>query len=125
VKRRLRREVLSRGYNLLLRVLVGARFSDAQCGFKAMRTDVARGLLPLVEDNSWFFDTELLLLAERNGLSILEVPVAWTEDLDSRVDVPKTIAEDLCGIWRMRRRFWSGDGRLERPSDSTPALGAL
>jgi glycosyltransferase involved in cell wall biosynthesis len=125
VQRRLRREVLSRGYNLLLRVLVGAGFSDAQCGFKAMRTDAARAVLPLVEDDSWFFDTELLLLAERNGLSIFEVPVDWIEDLDSRVDVPRTIVADLRGIWRMRCRFWSGDGRLDRSSESTPALGSL
>jgi glycosyltransferase involved in cell wall biosynthesis len=125
VKRQLRREVLSRGYNLLLRLFVGARFSDAQCGFKAMRSDVARRLLPLVEDDSWFFDTELLLLAERNGMSIFEVPVDWIEDLDSRVDVPRTVIEDLRGIWRMRRRFWSGRGRLDRLPESTPVLRAL
>ena len=87
-------------------------FSDAQCGFKAVRADVARQLLPLVEDDGWFFDTELLLLAERNGLRIHEVPVDWIEDLDSRVDLAPTIAGDLAGLWRMRRAFWRGRGRL-------------
>ena len=62
------------------------RFSDAQCGFKAVRGDVVPVLLPLVEDDGWFFDTELLLLAERNGLRIHEVPVDWVDDPDSRVD---------------------------------------
>jgi glycosyltransferase involved in cell wall biosynthesis len=112
VRRQLRREVLSRGYNGLVRALFRARFSDAQCGFKAVRTDVARQLLPLVEDESWFFDTELLLLAERNGLRIHEVPVDWIEDLDSRVDLASTIAGDLRGLLRVRRSFWRGCGRV-------------
>ena len=112
VRRRLKREVLSRGYNLLIHAAFRAGFSDAQCGFKAVRADVARQLLPLVEDDSWFFDTELLLLAERNGLRIYEVPVDWIEDLDSRVELAPTIAADLAGLWRVRRAFWRGHGRL-------------
>ncbi|MDX6512275.1 MAG: hypothetical protein QOE36_1779 [Gaiellaceae bacterium] len=110
VRRRLRREVLSRGYNALIHAGFRAGFSDAQCGFKAVRADVARKLLPLVEDDGWFFDTELLLLAERNGLRIHEVPVDWIEDLDSRVDLIPTIAADLAGLWRVRRSFWHGGG---------------
>ena len=82
-----RREAISRGYNLLLKMTLRSGFSDAQCGFKAMRTDVARQLLDLVEDQGWFFDTELLVLAERNGFRIHEVPVDWVDDPDSRVDV--------------------------------------
>src|SRR3984893_1222079 len=82
-----RRELISRCYNLLLRTLMGARFSDAQCGFKAIRRDQARALLPLTRDTGWFFDTELLVLAERAGLRIHEVPVDWIDDLDSRVDI--------------------------------------
>src|SRR5439155_2393895 len=82
-----KREILSRGYNLLLRGTLAARFSDAQCGFKAIRGDVARRLLPLVEDTGWFFDTELLVLAQRAGLRIHEVPVDWVDDPDSRVDL--------------------------------------
>jgi Glycosyl transferase family 2 len=118
VRRNLKREILSRGYNALIRVAFHAGFSDAQCGFKALRTDAARLLLPLVEDDGWFFDTELLLLAERNRLRIHEVPVDWIEDLDSRVDLLPTIAGDLGGLWRMRRAFWGGRGRLEKASET-------
>jgi glycosyltransferase involved in cell wall biosynthesis/putative flippase GtrA len=100
-----RREVVSRGYNLILKATLRHDFSDAQCGFKAIRTDVARGLLPLVEDEGWFFDTELLVLAEHNGLRIHEVPVDWVDDPDSRVDMVSTVKGDLLGIWRMLRRF--------------------
>jgi len=110
VRRQLKREVLSRGYNTLVHAGFRARFSDAQCGFKAVRRDVAQRLLPLVADEGWFFDTELLLLAERNGLRIHEVPVDWVEDLDSRVDVSATIGADLRGLARVRRAFWNGAG---------------
>ena len=106
VRRRVKREVLSRGYNGLVRAALGASFSDAQCGFKAIRADVARELVPRIHDDGWFFDTELLLLADQLDLRIHEVPVDWIEDLDSRVDLPATIAGDLRGLWRMRRAFW-------------------
>ena len=96
-----KREIISRGYNLLLRGTLRAGFSDAQCGFKAIRSDVARELLPLVEDTSWFFDTELLVLAERAELRIHEVPVDWTDDPDSRVDIWRTARDDVRGIARL------------------------
>ncbi|HET6873884.1 MAG TPA: dolichyl-phosphate beta-glucosyltransferase [Acidimicrobiales bacterium] len=96
-----KREAISRCYNLILRVCLGAGFSDAQCGFKAMRSDVAQDLLPLVEDDEWFFDTELLVLAERLGLRIHEVAVDWVDDPDSRVDVVRTARSDLKGVWRL------------------------
>src|SRR3954452_24831352 len=96
-----RRELISRGYNLLLRGTLRAGFSDAQCGFKAIRADVAKALLPLVEDTAWFFDTELLVLAERAGLRIHEVPVDWEDDPDSRVDILRTARDDLRGITRL------------------------
>ncbi len=96
-----KRELISRGYNLLLRGTLRAGFSDAQCGFKAIRGDVARELLPLVEDTGWFFDTELLVLAERAGLRIHEVPVDWVDDPDSRVDVWRTARDDVRGILRL------------------------
>jgi putative flippase GtrA len=99
-----RRELISRAYNLLLRLALRVRFRDAQCGFKAIRTDVARQLLPMVENRRWFFDTELLVLAERAGLRIHEVPVDWTDDPDSRVDLWSTAIEDLRGILRMAVR---------------------
>ena len=103
VVRGAKREVISRCYNLLLRAALAPRFSDAQCGFKAIRADRARELLPLVEDTGWFFDTELLVLAERAGLRIHEVPVDWVDDPDSRVDIVATALADLKGIARLRR----------------------
>ena len=105
-----KRELISRSYNLLLRTTLSIRFSDAQCGFKAIRADRARQLLPLVEDSGWFFDTELLVLAERAGLRIHEVPVDWTDDPDSRVDIVSTAMADLRGIVRLSRAL--GSGRL-------------
>jgi len=96
-----KREIISRCYNLLLRTTLRARFSDAQCGFKAMRTDAARLLLPHVKDTAWFFDTELLVLAERSGMRIAEVPVDWVDDPDSRVDITSTALADLRGIARV------------------------
>jgi putative flippase GtrA len=99
-----RRELVSRGYNLLLRTAMRARFTDAQCGFKAGRTEVVRALLPDVEDQEWFFDTELLLAAQHHGLRIHEVPVDWVEDTDSRVDLVRTALDDLRGMARVARR---------------------
>jgi putative flippase GtrA len=96
-----RREIISRCYNLLLHASLGTRFSDAQCGFKAIRADTARALLPLTTDAGWFFDTELLVLAERAGLRIHEVPVDWIDDADSRVNVIGTALADLRGIARL------------------------
>jgi putative flippase GtrA len=98
-----KRELISRGYNLLLHAALGTRFSDAQCGFKAIRADAARRLLPKIRDNGWFFDTELLVLAERAGLRIHEVPVDWVDDPDSRVDLLATAIGDLRGIARLSR----------------------
>lgn len=110
-----KREFISRSYNLLLHLL-GAGFSDAQCGFKAVRTEVAKALLPAVEDEEWFFDTELLLLAERNGLRIHEVPVDWVDDPDSRVDIVRTARDDLRGLLRVIRRTFSDATGLPIPA---------
>jgi putative flippase GtrA len=117
VTRSVKRETISRGYNLLLRATLGVGFSDAQCGFKAIRASAARELLPLVADTSWFFDTELLVLAERAGLRIHEVPVDWIDDADSRVDIVATALGDLRGI---RRVGWG----LMRGSLKVPQLRA-
>jgi len=111
-----RREVISRCYNLLLHATLGTGFSDAQCGFKAIRADAARVLLPLTQDTAWFFDTELLVLAERAGLRIAEVPVDWIDDADSRVKLVATAAADLRGIIRLS----SG---LARGTIRVPVLG--
>lgn len=103
-----KREVISRGYNLLVRQTLRTSFSDAQCGFKAIRRDVAREVLPLVEDDAWFFDTELLVLAERAGLRIHEVPVDWVDDPDSRVELLRTAYDDIRGIARLGRNLVAG-----------------
>ncbi|BCB78610.1 bifunctional glycosyltransferase family 2/GtrA family protein [Phytohabitans flavus] len=123
-----KREIISRCYNVLLRGALAARFSDAQCGFKAIRKDVAERILPLVQDTAWFFDTELLVLAERAGLRIHEVPVDWVDDPDSRVDIVATAIADLRGIWRLGRGLATGalpigDLRRQLGRDATPAAG--
>jgi glycosyltransferase involved in cell wall biosynthesis len=102
VVRSVRREFISRCYNRLLRSALQVGFRDAQCGFKALRADTARRLLPQVQDDGWFFDTELLVRAEQSGLQVVELPVRWTEDTDSRVAVARTAWLDLQGIRRLR-----------------------
>jgi glycosyltransferase involved in cell wall biosynthesis len=106
-----KREIISRVYNLLLRAVLSARFSDAQCGFKAGRTEVIRALLPAVADDTWFFDTELLMLAQRKGLRIYQVPVTWTEDPDSKVEIVRTALADLRGVARLRFGSRNSNGR--------------
>ena len=108
-----KRELISRCYNQLLRLVFAVRFRDAQCGFKAGRADIVQLLLPAVEDQAWFFDTELLLLAEYNGLRVHEVPVDWIDDLDSRVDVRSTALADLRGVRRMAWRFARGNAGVD------------
>ena len=111
--RGLKRTALSRGYNLLVRATLEVGFSDAQCGFKALRSDAARALVPHVEDNAWFFDTELLVLAERAGLRIHEVPVEWVDSPDSRGRIAATVLSDLRGVSRL---WWGlGVGSLKVP----------
>ncbi|MGA5193875.1 glycosyltransferase [Streptomyces exfoliatus] len=118
-----KREFISRAYNLILRGSLAARFSDAQCGFKAIRRDVAERLLPMVEDTGWFFDTEMLVLAERAGLRIHEVPVDWVDDPDSTVHIVRTATDDLKGVWRVGRALATGSlplDRLARPFGDDP-----
>jgi glycosyltransferase involved in cell wall biosynthesis len=97
-----KREIISRTYNVLLRTVLHAHFSDAQCGFKAGRADVIKALLPHVEDEAWFFDTELLIRAQREGFRICEIPVTWVEDRDSKVEIIRTVLADLKGVARLR-----------------------
>lgn len=101
-QRTLKREVISRCYNLLIKLMFWTRFTDAQCGFKALSRDAAGRLLPQVQDNAFFFDTELLLIAEKRGLRICEVPVIWTDDPGTTVRVVNTALEDLRGLLRLR-----------------------
>jgi glycosyltransferase involved in cell wall biosynthesis len=118
-----KRELISRTYNLLLHVALGTRFRDAQCGFKAMRADLAPALLAEVHDQAWFFDTELLVRAERHGLRVVEVPVRWVDDPDSRVDILRTARDDLRGVWRLVREL--GPRRPVGPLPSRPPARAL
>jgi len=108
VVRGAKREIISRCYNLILHGTLRVRFTDAQCGFKAIRADVAAEILPLVEDTGWFFDTEVLVLAERSGLRIQEIPVDWVDDPDSSVDIVATALADLRGIRRLAGAIASG-----------------
>lgn len=108
IKRRLNREIISRAYNSLVKILFFNGFSDAQCGFKAFRADVIKRLMPLIKNNNWFFDTEILLLAEYNKYRIFEVPVEWIDDIKSKVNIPKTVMEDLAGLLRMRATLHKG-----------------
>jgi len=104
ITRSLRREITSRGLILLIKLLFLSKLSDTQCGFKAISRQAAQELVPRIENNEWFFDTELLLLAEKGGYRVKDVPVRWVEDPDSRVNMLKTVLEDLGGLLRMRFR---------------------
>lgn len=106
--RSIKREVVSRGYNLLVKAFFRTKFSDAQCGFKAISRSAAAVLLPKIEDTGWFFDTELLVIGERLGYRIFDLPVSWIEDLDSRVKIVRTAVDDLKGLVRVRRNFRRG-----------------
>ena len=103
--RGLKREFISRCYNNIIQWTSGTKFSDAQCGFKAMRWDVAAKFLPKIKDNEWFFDTELLIKTEQAGVPIYEQPVTWIEDTDSRVKIVKTAVDDLKGLYRVNREL--------------------
>lgn len=114
VTRGAKREFISRTYNRIVRSVLGTRFSDAQCGFKAVSRHVADTVVPTIEDDSWFFDTELLAISEHLGYRIKDVPVRWIDDDDSRVKIAKTATEDLLGVWRVRRQLWSAAFRERR-----------
>jgi glycosyltransferase involved in cell wall biosynthesis len=101
-KRSLKREITSRIYNLIIKAVFFTRFSDAQCGFKAISRNAAQFLIPKIQDQGWFFDSELLILAEKGGFRIKDVPVEWVDDPDTRVRVIKTATDDLKGLMRLR-----------------------
>lgn len=101
-KRALKREITSRGYNFIIKAMFFTKFSDAQCGFKAISRKSADLLIPKVEDQDWFFDSELLIIAEKAGLKINDVPVHWVDDPDTRVNIVKTVSDDLKGLFRLR-----------------------
>ena len=102
VKRSFKREMISRSYNIMIRSLFFLSLSDAQCGFKAVSRKAADTIVPLIKDNNWFFDTELLIIAIKRGFRVYEMPVEWSEDPDSRVKVFRTAWEDIKGLMRLR-----------------------
>ena len=99
-----KREILSRGYNSLVRWLLNTQVKDMQCGFKAIHRRIAKKIVPRIQDNEWFFDTELIILAERAGYKIKEVPVTWNDDPDSRMKITSTVTNYLRSVWRLRQR---------------------
>jgi len=111
IKRGLKRDVISRCYNAFIKCVLFTRFSDAQCGFKAVSRRVVEELVPQVKDEAWFFDTELLVLGEKQGYGIKDVPVVWIDDDDSRVKIVSTAWEDIKGVMRLRMHLWSSDFR--------------
>jgi len=112
VNRGPRREIVSRLYNLFVKLVLFTKFSDAQCGFKAVSRRVADEVAPLARDNGWFFDSEMLVLAEKSGFKIKDVPVRWTDDDDSRVKIIPTAWEDIKGVLRLRWGLWFSRGRI-------------
>tara|TARA_B100000315_G_C14493783_1_gene548908 strand:+ start:367 stop:1131 length:765 start_codon:yes stop_codon:yes gene_type:complete len=106
VKRSFLREILSQGYNIIVKAVLFTNFSDAQCGFKAVKQRVVKEILPLIKDNEWFFDTELLVLGEKLGYKIKDIPIKWIEDQDSRVKLFKTVCNYLKNIIRLRFDLW-------------------
>ena len=111
-RRTFKREFISRGYNLLIKAMFFTRFSDAQCGFKALTRAAAQALVPHIVDQGWFFDTELLVLAEKRGFRIKDIPVTWTDDPDSRVKIASTAWNDMKGLLRLR---FGGLPKIEPP----------
>ena len=111
-QRSIKREFTSRGYNLLIWSMFFVRFPDAQCGFKAMTRQAAQTIIPHIENNNWFFDTELLIIAEKRGYRVGVVPVAWEDDPTSSVNVVRTATEDIKGLLRLR---FGGIPRVEPP----------
>lgn len=122
VERSFKRELMSRTYNMLVKRLLHARFSDAQCGFKAARRDSLLPILDEIENQNWFFDTELLYVAQQEGLTLFELPVHWVEDRDSSVRLAATVVEDLRGIRRLRR---GREGSCKSRRDDRNLQGSL
>ena len=112
IVRGFKRDFISRCYNLLIKALLFTRFSDAQCGFKAVSRRVVKEIVPQIQDEAWFFDSELLILGEKEGYRIKDIPVRWIDDEDSRVKIASTAWEDVKGLMRLRGLLWSKDFRL-------------
>jgi glycosyltransferase involved in cell wall biosynthesis len=121
VTRGAKREFISRCYNVFVKCVLFTHYSDAQCGFKAVSKRVVRDIVPQVKDEAWFFDTELLTLAEKQGYRILDVPVRWIDDDDSRVKIVSTAWEDIKGVMRVRRYLWSREAKARSQGALEPS----
>jgi len=110
IKRSFKREFISRSYNVIIKLMLGTHFHDAHCGFKTGRREVVQKILPYIEDNEWFFDTEFLFYAEKLGYKIVEIPVTWIEDPDTKAKILKDAHDDLRGLYRLRFRNNLGKG---------------
>jgi len=110
--RSLLRTITSKGYILLVKLLFWVKFTDAQCGFKAVRRSVAHAILPRIKDNGWFFDSELLIIAEKLGLRIYEEPVRWIDNPGSTVRVMRTAQGDVEGLLRL---LWTKPWKTHHP----------
>ncbi|MCP5046466.1 MAG: glycosyltransferase [bacterium] len=120
VKRGLKREIISRGYIWILKLLLGFPYTDAQCGFKAVSKEFVKDVFHVIEDDEWFFDTELLYLAHRNGYKVKELPVRWIEDTDSRVKITRTAWLDIKGVFRMRKYNKLGKTIIKKENKTEP-----
>ena len=98
----LKREFISRSYNIVIKMSLGTHFNDAHCGFKTGRREVVQKMLPYIEDNEWFFDTEFLFYGEKLGYKIVEIPVTWVEDPDTKAKIFKDAYDDIRGLYRLR-----------------------
>ena len=119
--RGVKRTLISRAYNLLLKLTLGVRFSDAQTGFKGLTRVVVDRVLPLVKDEAWFLDTELLVLSEKSGFRVADIPITWVDDEDSRVKIFETAWKDLEGIWRLRRTLRAGSDWVAVSTGAKPS----
>lgn len=108
IGRTLKREIISRCYNLLIKLLFFTKFHDAQCGFKAVTKKVVDNLFPILLDNEWFLDSEMLIVGEKAGYKIFEEPVKWIDNQGSTVKVMKTARGDIDGLIRLfLKRPWT------------------
>jgi glycosyltransferase involved in cell wall biosynthesis len=105
VKRSPKREFTSRCYNILIKSMFFTKFHDAQCGFKAVSRKAVQEIVPLIVNQKWFFDTELLIIGEKKGYRIKEIPVKWDEDPGTTVNIKNTVVEDIKGLMRLRFHF--------------------
>lgn len=103
------RELTSRTLNFIfIKVLFQTRFTDAQCGFKAVTRKVVENLIPHIKDNEWFFDGELLIVGGKSGYKIYEEPVHWVDNPGSTVRLISTIWNDLSAMFRLfKTRPWT------------------